>query len=59
MIWGEEDAALSKQNTHGAERYVADLTLRYMPGNSHSVQQEDPEAVNAILEAWLSGRPIA
>jgi pimeloyl-ACP methyl ester carboxylesterase len=34
---------------------VADLTLRYLPGVSHWVQQDDPEAVNAILEAWLTG----
>ncbi|MBW1686054.1 MAG: alpha/beta hydrolase [Deltaproteobacteria bacterium] len=58
MIWGEEDVALSKETTHGTERYVADLTLRYLPGVSHWVQQDDPEAVNAILEAWLSGQPL-
>ena len=58
MIWGEEDVALSKPTTYGTERYVADLTLRYLPGVSHWVQQDDPEAVNAILEAWLSGEPV-
>jgi hypothetical protein len=25
---------------------------------SHWVQQEAPETVNAMIEAWLSGRPV-
>jgi epoxide hydrolase 4 len=56
LIWGEEDAALGKETTFGTERYVKDLTIRYLPGVSHWVQQEAPEAVNQILEAWLEGR---
>lgn len=56
LIWGEEDVALTKETTFGMERYVADLTVRYLPGVSHWVQQDAPEAVNAILEAWLRGR---
>jgi pimeloyl-ACP methyl ester carboxylesterase len=58
MIWGEEDGALDKATTHGTEEFVADLTLRYLPGVSHWVQQEAPEKVNAMLEAWLEGRPV-
>lgn len=58
MIWGEEDSALSKATTLGTDQYVRDLTLRYLPGVSHWVQQEAPERVNAMLEAWLTGRPV-
>jgi pimeloyl-ACP methyl ester carboxylesterase len=58
MIWGENDIALSKETTYGTERYVRNLTLRYLPGVSHWVQQEAPETVNAILEAWLADRPV-
>lgn len=58
MIWGEEDSALDKATTHGTEEFVADLTLRYLPGVSHWVQQEAPEKVNAMLEAWLAGGPV-
>jgi epoxide hydrolase 4 len=54
LIWGEADSALGKETTVGTERYVKDLTLRYLPGVSHWVQQEAPEAVNEILEQWLS-----
>jgi len=58
MIWGEEDVALTKATTFGTEQYVRDLTLRYLPGVSHWVQQEAPESVNALLEAWLTHRPV-
>ena len=56
LIWGEEDAALGKETTFGTERYVKDLTIRYLPRVSHWVQQEAPEAVNEILAAWLGER---
>ncbi len=58
MIWGEEDTALGKATTLGTDRYVSDLTLRYLPGVSHWVQQEAPETVNAMIEAWLKGQPV-
>ena len=58
MLWGEEDTALGIETTYGTEQYVADLTLRYLPGVSHWVQQEAPETVNAMLEAWLLGKPV-
>ena len=58
MIWGEEDVALSKETTDGTDEYVDDLTLRFLPGVSHWVQQEAPEQVNAMLAAWLDGDPV-
>ena len=58
LLWGEEDTALGKELTFGTEDYVRDLTVRYIPGVSHWVQQEAPETVNAMLEAWLSDAPV-
>jgi pimeloyl-ACP methyl ester carboxylesterase len=58
MIWGERDTALGKELTYGTDQYVDNFTLRYLPNVSHWVQQEAPEAVNAMLEAWLEGRPV-
>jgi pimeloyl-ACP methyl ester carboxylesterase len=58
MIWGEEDKVLGKELTIGTEDFVEHLTLRYVPNASHWVQQEAPEIVNALLEAWLTGRPV-
>jgi pimeloyl-ACP methyl ester carboxylesterase len=53
IIWGEEDSALGLETLNGAGRYVVDLTVRRLAGVSHWVQQEAPEAVNAILAEWL------
>ncbi len=58
MLWGVEDVALSKETTNGTDQYVSDLTLRFLPGVSHWVQQDAPEMVNALLLAWLAGEPV-
>ena len=55
MLWGEEDVALGKETTYGTHRYVDDLTLQYLPGASHWVQQDAPERVNAALARFLKG----
>ncbi|MEX1237944.1 MAG: alpha/beta hydrolase [Pseudomonadales bacterium] len=58
MIWGEEDVALTRASTYGTEDHVSDLTIRYLPRISHWVQQEAPQAVNAMIEAFLTGKPV-
>jgi pimeloyl-ACP methyl ester carboxylesterase len=58
LLWGEADAALGKELTYGTEQYVPQLTLRYLPDVSHWVQQEAPETVNAMLQAWLTGKEV-
>jgi epoxide hydrolase 4 len=58
MIWGEADAALGKELTYGTDQYVNNLTLRYLPQVSHWVQQEAPETVNAMIEAWLLDQEV-
>lgn len=58
MIWGEQDMALGKELTNGTERYVSDLTLRFLPDASHWVQQDAPNTVNAMLGAWLRGERV-
>jgi len=58
MIWGEHDTALSKQATVGTDAFVKDLSLRYLPDAGHFVQQDQPEQVNEMLEAWLAGRDV-
>jgi pimeloyl-ACP methyl ester carboxylesterase len=58
MVWGEADTALGLECTEGYGPYVRDLTLERLPGVSHWVQQEAPEAVNAILTAWLARKGI-
>ncbi|MCW0181896.1 MAG: alpha/beta fold hydrolase [Zavarzinia sp.] len=58
MIWGEADAALGKELTVGTEALVPGITIRYLPGVSHWVQQDAPQTVNAMIEAFLDGRPV-
>ena len=58
VIWGEEDIALTKATTVGTEEYVRELTLRYVPGASHWVQQDVPQTVNEILEAYLTDAQV-
>ena len=53
VIWGEEDVALDLICLEGTERYVRDLTIRRLPGVSHWVQQDAPDAVNALLKEAL------
>jgi epoxide hydrolase 4 len=57
IVWGEEDAALGVELLEGTDEYVRDLTIRRLPGVSHWVQQEAPEAVSAILREWLGQAP--
>jgi pimeloyl-ACP methyl ester carboxylesterase len=55
LLWGDADPFLSIRTTRGTEQYVSNLTFRVLPRVSHWVQQEAPEAVNSMLEAWLTG----
>ena len=58
MIWGEKDIALSIRSTLGTEEHVANLTLRYLKGISHHVQQDAPEEVNHMIEAFLKDHEV-
>jgi len=58
MIWGEEDAALDKSTTYDTARYVTDLTMRYLPGVSHWVQQDATQAVNEMMICFLTGKAV-
>jgi len=57
LIWGEDDMALTKATTYGTDAHVTDLTIHYLPGVSHWVQQDAPEEVNAIVREWLERQP--
>lgn len=59
LIWGEDDIYLSPALASGLEPLVADLTVRRLPGVSHWVQQDAPEAVNAMIAEWADGHGLA
>lgn len=58
FLWGDADWFFTPLVASGTEAYVSDLTMRVLPGVSHWAQQEAPEAVNAMVEAWLSGSAV-
>lgn len=58
LLWGGADDFFTARARMGHEYFVSDLTYRLLPGVSHWVQQEAPEAVNAMLEAWLAGARV-
>ena len=54
LLWGEKDTALAKYTTFGTEHFAPQLTLQYLPGVSHWVQQDAPEACNNALRSFLT-----
>lgn len=56
VVWGENDIAIDIRVLDGMEDYVPDCTVRRLPGISHWVQQDAPDAVNAALADWLDER---
>lgn len=54
VLWGEEDALLSRKLTEGIDRWVkAPLRLKTIPDCGHWIQQEVPQTVNRELLNFL------
>jgi pimeloyl-ACP methyl ester carboxylesterase len=53
LIWGTKDGALDKQMAERSRKYVNDLTVSYIEGASHWVQQDEPEQFNALMRQFL------
>ena len=53
LLWGEEDSFLAKYTTEGTGEFVRDLTVGYLPGVSHWVQQDASELCNEELRKFL------
>ncbi|WP_128478452.1 alpha/beta fold hydrolase [Halorussus pelagicus] len=49
LIWGEDDVALGTELTEGLGEWVADLRVERLPGATHWVQNDRPEAVGDLL----------
>jgi len=58
LIWGEQDPILPPDIISDAGNWVTNLTVRFISDAGHWVQQEAPEDVNSILEAWLKDQRI-
>lgn len=53
LIWGDEDAFLTTQTAEWTRQHVPNLTLKYIRGASHWVQQDSPETVNRYMLDFL------
>lgn len=53
LIWGVQDIALGVELTRGLEKWVPNLTVRYIQDCGHWVQNEATDEVNAALLAFL------
>ena len=58
LLWGREDPILVPDTLRDVGDWVADPTVRFIPGAGHWVQQEAPETVNEMLGEWLMDRPV-
>lgn len=58
LLWGEDDVALTKETSYGTDKYVKNLTVRYLKGVSHWIQQDAPELCNMMIEDYLSGKEV-
>ena len=54
LVWGDADRVQGLPLVGKTEAYLDDGTTRILPGVSHWAQQEAPETVNALIEAWLT-----
>jgi pimeloyl-ACP methyl ester carboxylesterase len=54
VIWGEQDRALGVELTEGLEQWVPDIRVERLPEAGHWVQNDAPERVNELLEAFLA-----
>ncbi len=56
MIGASHDLALPPSGMAGMHKYVPDLERHVVAGAGHWVQQEAPDAVNALMLDWLARR---
>ncbi len=54
VIWALDDVALPPCNLDGLGDMVPDLKVVKIPGAGHFVPWEKPDAVNAVMDEWLS-----
>lgn len=53
LIWGEQDVALGIELTHGLEQWIDNIQVERIPDSGHWVQQEQPDKVNQLMQAFL------
>ena len=52
-VQGENDKWLSKDLLYNTDRWVPDLTVKYLKG-SHWIAQDNPKEVNAAIRQFIA-----
>jgi pimeloyl-ACP methyl ester carboxylesterase len=59
MIWGPDDAFITRAAAEGAARWVeADYRFVEVPGGDHWLPERFPDAVAAAVLPWLAAHPV-
>lgn len=53
LIWSDGDVAVDPGTMQGVGEFVSNLEMHCLKGVSHWIQQDAPEAVNALISDWL------
>jgi len=54
IIWGENDLALEKDLPQLSGEFVDNLQIKYVEKANHFVQQDKPDEVNKLIEAFVT-----
>lgn len=58
IVSGEEDRPISPDRTRAVHAAIAGSRFVPVPGAGHAVMIERPDAFNALLQAFIEGRPV-
>ena len=58
LVWGDADFALDAALAEGNEAYIDDFTLARLPGISHWVLHDAPDAASASIKAWAEAKGL-
>lgn len=58
LVWGDADFALDASLAQGNEAYVEDFTLARLPGISHWVLHDAPDAVTSAITEWAEAKGL-
>ncbi|KAG2491579.1 hypothetical protein HYH03_010146 [Edaphochlamys debaryana] len=58
VVWGEKDHALALSNLGDVDQVAPKVQVHVIPGCSHWIQSDAPDAVQRILDDWLAANPV-
>jgi len=53
LVWGTADLFLTKALAMTSPKYAENISIKFVEGASHWVQQDEPEIVNQYISEFL------